>query len=408
MDMRKILMIALILGTGVCSAERMLFDADWKFAEADPKGAENAGFSDAEWRSLDLPHDWSVEGKFDRKNPSMDRSGYLPTGIGWYRKTMEVPAEWKGKQVAIEFDGVFRNSTVWANGRKLGFRPYGWISFGYDISDLVRESGRITFAVRVDNKRQQAARWYTGSGIYAHTWINVREPVHIPTSGVWIRTSGSTVSIDTEVANKSGGVAECVVKTTLLDTDGETVAKQETPLVLKCGEMRSAAQVVEISNPSRWSPDSPYLYSAVSEVILAGKVQDRVETRFGVRDIEWKPGSGMWLNGENVKLRGVCQHQHGGALGAAVPEKIIRYRVEQMKAMGANSIRTAHNPHTPEFYDICDELGIIVMDEFVDGWNQKARHDYGAHDFDKWWNTQQQTAIDARISLNLSSPLLPS
>jgi len=280
---------------------------------------------------------------------------------------------------------VFRNSTVWANGKKLGHRPYGWISFGYDISELVKNDNQITFAVRVDNKDQHAARWYTGSGIYAHTWINVRELVHIPTSGIWIRTKGSTVSIDTEVANHARAGATCTVKTTLLDADGNVVASKETPVSVKSGETNSVSQVLEIPTPNRWSPDTPYLYRAVSEVMAGSKVIDRVETRFGVRDIEWIPGKGMLLNGEVVKLRGVCQHQHGGAMGAAVPEKIIRFRVEQMKAMGCNSIRTAHNPHTPEFYNICDELGMIVMDEFVDGWNQKARADYGAQAFADWW-----------------------
>ncbi|MFC7335945.1 glycoside hydrolase family 2 TIM barrel-domain containing protein [Haloferula chungangensis] len=383
--MKVLLSLFFVLYSGICLAERVLFDADWRFFEGNPKGAEEAGFSDAKWRKLDLPHDWSVEGKFSQKNPSSDRSGYLPTGIGWYRKSIDVPAEWKGKRVAIEFDGVFRNSTVWANGRKLGTRPYGWISFGYDISELANDAQSITFAVKVDNKLQQAARWYTGSGIYAHTWINVREPIHIPTSGVWIRSKGSTVSVDTEVKNTTETAADCMVRTTILDADGKAVASRRDSIAVKPGEVESVAQVIELSNPFRWSPESPYLYHAVSEVLVGEKLQDRVETRFGVRDIEWKPGSGMWLNGENVKLRGVCQHQHAGALGAAVPEKIIRYRVQQMKDMGANSIRTAHNPHTPEFYDICDELGIIVMDEFVDGWNQKARHDYGAHDFVKWW-----------------------
>jgi beta-galactosidase len=383
--MRAFVLTLLLFCNGIAFAGRALFDESWKFVLGDPKGAENTDFDDGGWRMLDLPHDWSIEGKFDSKNPSGDRSGYLPTGIGWYRKSIDVPAEWKGKRVAIEFDGVFRNSTVWANGKILGTRPYGWISFGYDISDLVEESQSITFAVRVDNKLQHAARWYTGSGIYAHTWIHVRDPIHIATSGIWLRTKGNTVSIDTEVANTTAETGNCDVRTRILDADGKVVAEHRTSVTVAAGKTGSVAQQLEISNPSRWSPESPYLYRAVSELLAGDEVRHRVETRFGVRDIEWKPGSGMWLSGKNVKLRGVCQHQHGGALGAAVPEKIIRYRVEQMKAMGANSIRTAHNPHTPEFYEICDELGIIVMDEFVDGWNRKATHDYGAHDFAKWW-----------------------
>jgi len=383
--MNKLWLVGLVCWTGICSADQVNFDEGWKFIQKDVKKAEQVTFADADWRTLDLPHDWTVEGTFDRKNPTTDRCGYLPTGIGWYRKTIDVPKEWKGKQVAIQFDGVFRNSTVWVNGKKLGNRPYGWISFEYDISDIVNADNSMTVAVQVDNSDQHAARWYTGSGIYAHTWIKVREPVHIPTSGIWIRTRGSSVSIDTEVANQTNAATDCVVKTTILEADGNIVATKQTPLTVETSETESAAQVLQISNPKRWSPQTPYLYRAVSEVFAGSKLLDRVETRFGVRDIEWIPGKGMLLNGKTVKLRGVCQHQHGGAFGAAVPEKIIRFRVEQMKAMGCNSIRTAHNPHTPEFYDICDELGMIVMDEFVDGWGRKARADYGAQAFAQWW-----------------------
>jgi beta-galactosidase len=383
--MNKLWFVGLVLCAGICSADQINFDEGWKFVQKDVEKAEQVKFSDADWRSLDLPHDWTIEGTFDRKNPTTDRCGYLPTGIGWYRKTIEVPSEWKGKQVAIQFDGVFRNSTVWVNGRKLGMRPYGWISFEYDISDIVNTDNSITFAVKVDNSKQHAARWYTGSGIYAHARIHVRKPIHIPTSGIWIRTQGSSVSIDTEVVNQTGAAAKCMVKTTILDTDGNPVATKQTLVTVQQGETNSVAQLLEISHPNRWSPETPYLYFAVSDVLADSKLLDRVETRFGVRDVEWIPGEGLLLNGKEVKLQGVCQHQHGGAMGAAVPEKIIRFRVEQMKAMGCNSIRTAHNPHTPEFYDICDELGMIVMDEFVDGWGQKARADYGAQAFAKWW-----------------------
>ncbi len=370
---------------GACVAEQLLFDDGWKFIQKDIPGAEQKDYLDADWRTLDLPHDWSVEGKFDRNHPSTDRSGYLPTGIGWYRKTIDVPVAWRGKVVAIQFDGIFRNSTVWANGRKLGNRPYGWISFEYDISELAQNSDTITFAVRVDNELQHAARWYTGSGIYAHTWIHVREPIHIPTSGVWVRTSNSAVFVDTEVLNTSRADADCTLRTTILDADGESVASSHTGLSLGQGATDVVAEVLDIPDAKRWSPESPYLYRVVSEVQVGAQTLDRVETSLGVRDIQWKPGTGMWLNGKNVKLRGVCQHQHGGALGAAVNDKFIRFRVEQLKAMGCNAIRTAHNPHTPEFYDICDEVGMIVMDEFVDGWGKKAKHDYGAHDFAKWW-----------------------
>jgi beta-galactosidase len=375
----------ILLSFNVCSADENNFDEGWKFIQQDVKNAQREDFSDTDWRTLDLPHDWTVEGKFDRKNRTTDRCGYLPTGIGWYRKTIDVPAHWKDKHVAIRFDGVFRNSTVWVNGKKLGHRPYGWISFEYDISQFANSDDSITVAVRVDNSMQHAARWYTGSGIYGHTWIKVRDPVHIPSDGVWVRTEGSAVTIDTEVTNHSASDAQRTVKTTILDATGNTVVTADAVLKVGHGKTESLSQKLTIADPNRWSPDNPYLYRAVSEVISDAKVIDRVETRFGVRDIQWVPGKGMLLNGQVTKLRGVCQHQHAGALGAAVPKKIIRFRVEQMKAMGCNSIRAAHNPHTPEFYDICDELGMIVMDEFVDGWGQKARADYGAQAFDDWW-----------------------
>jgi beta-galactosidase len=238
--MRKVVAVCLILSSGICSAERKGFDNGWKFVQEDVPGAHQENFSDDQWRALDLPHDWSVEGKFERNNPSTDRSGYLPTGVGWYRKTVTVPQSWRGKHVAIEFDGVFRNSTVWANGQMLGKRPYGWISFGYDISELAKDSDRITFAVQVDNKLQHAARWYTGSGIYGHTWINVRDPIHIPMSGVWVRTQGSTVTVDTDVVNTTDADADCLLKTTILDAKGVVVATKQVPLALaRCWSMRN-------------------------------------------------------------------------------------------------------------------------------------------------------------------------
>lgn len=382
---RPLLILCFLWVAGVCVADRICLDEGWKFVQEDIAQAQRVSHPDDDWRVLNVPHDWSVEGKFDRKHPSTDRCGYLPTGIGWYRKTIDVPQDWKQKQVAIQFDGVFRNSTVWANGTQLGKRPYGWISFEYDISELAKQSDSITFAVRVDNQRQHAARWYTGSGIYGHTWINVRGNIHIPTSGIWLRTDGSTVMIDTDVRNTTGASNTCDVKTTVLDADGTTVASINSTANLEKETTDTVRQQLSLSSANRWSPENPYLYTAVSEISVQGEIVDRVQTRFGVRDIQWIPGRGMQLNGETVKLRGVCQHQHCGALGAAVPTKVMRYRIEQMKAMGCNAIRTAHNPHTPQFYDLCDEIGMIVMDEFVDGWNRKAQHDYGAHDFADWW-----------------------
>ncbi|MCG9793699.1 DUF4982 domain-containing protein [Flavobacterium algicola] len=314
-----------------------------------------------------------------------DKCGYLPAGIGWYRKTITVPKAWKGKHIEIIFDGVFMNSTVWANGKELGKRPYGWISFGYDISEIAKNSDKITFAVRVDNNQQPSARWYTGSGIYANTWIDVREQVNVVNDGVYVRTDGNTIKIDTEIKNHSSRKSKLSLKTSIVDASGKEVQSVVTKLKVGSNEVQKIAQVTTIKNPVLWSVEIPNLYKAVSQIYEGKKVIDRFETTFGIRDIKWIPETGMWINGKNVKIQGVCNHQDAGALGAAVPDKILRFRIQQLKDMGVNIIRTAHNPQTPQFYQFCDEMGMMVMDEIFDGWKQKATHDYGEKDFEGWW-----------------------
>ncbi|TWU46935.1 glycoside hydrolase family 2 TIM barrel-domain containing protein [Rubripirellula reticaptiva] len=380
-----VLLLSISWLPGTVLADRTSFDKDWQFIQQDVPGAEQPDFDDSAWRQLDVPHDWSVEGEYDENNQMGAGGGYLPAGIGWYRKTISVPADWRGKHIEIAFDGIFMNSTVWANGQKLGNRPYGWSSFSYDVSKLAQESQSITFAIRVDNERQPSARWYTGSGIYAHTWIDVKNPLHVPASGVFIRTNGSTVEIDTEVTNTTSGHKNTTLKVSIIDAEGATVASVQTEFELAASDIQTISQKIKLDNPQRWSLETPILYTARTEVLLAGKSIDRMETKFGVRDVQWKPESGMWINGKNLKLRGVCNHQDAGALGTAVPDKVLRYRIEQLKKMGCNAIRTTHNPQTPVFYDICDEVGMLVMDEIFDGWGRKAANDYGAHYFKQWW-----------------------
>ena len=384
----RILLFVLLLSTSVVSGnsqshpprERISFDTDWKFIQDDFDNASDADFDDSSWRSLTVPHDWSIEGEYDIDNPMGAQCGYLPTGIGWYRKTIDVPKSWKNRYVEIAFDGIFMNSTVWANGQKLGSRPYGWISFAYDISQMVQEADRITFAVRVDNTKQPSARWYSGSGIYAHTWLVVKNKNHIPRDGIFIRTEGEKVLIETEI---NGNTKDFIIRNSILDKDGNVVVvtknKRDTN---SDGKVKSE---LAIEKPKNWSIENPYLYTLRTELLLNTTIEDVVETKFGIRDIEWKAETGMWLNGENVKLQGVCNHQDAGALGAAVPDKILRFRIQQLKDMGVNAIRTAHNPQTPIFYQLCDELGMLVMDEVFDGWTKKAKNDYGAHYFDEWW-----------------------
>ncbi|MEL0650692.1 glycoside hydrolase family 2 TIM barrel-domain containing protein [Algibacter sp. TI.3.09] len=361
---------------------RTSFDADWKFIQENIKGAEVVDFNDTNWQTVNVPHDWSIGGEYDESNPMGAQCGYLPAGFGWYRKTINVPSSWKGKQVEIAFDGVFMNSTVWANGVKLGNRPYGWVSFAYDISDIAENANKITFAVHVDNDKQPSARWYTGSGIYAHTWIDVKNKTNIARDGIFVTTKGDQVFIETEFAPENKDVKNAVLVTTILDKSGVVIVSSEE----KIENLNTATKTeLAISNPNLWSTETPYLYTLKSELLVNNKLVDVVNTKFGVRDIEWIAETGMWINGENVKLQGVCNHQDAGALGAAVPDKILRFRIQQLKDMGVNAIRTSHNPQTPIFYELCDEMGMLVMDEIFDGWMKKAKNDYGAHFFDQWW-----------------------
>nr|WP_320119175.1 glycoside hydrolase family 2 TIM barrel-domain containing protein [uncultured Marinifilum sp.] len=384
--MKKLLLFIILgLSLNVFAGERLSFNKGWKFSLDDKTGAELINYNDSDWRILDLPHDWSIEGEYSEDAPMGDKCGYLPAGIGWYRKTIEVPNEWKGKNIEIAFDGVFMNSTVYANGKKLGHRPYGWISFAYDISNLVEESNKITFAVRVDNDKQPSARWYTGSGIYANTWIDIKSKIHIARDGIFIRTNQNKISIDTDLKNLTEKKGKLTLKTSIKDAEGKIVKTVESKLKLDANSVKVVSQLLELNAPNRWNIDDPYLYTANSVLKLGSNTIDVVETRFGVRDIEWKPETGMWINGKNIKMQGICNHQDAGALGAAVPDKVLRYRIQQLKDMGVNAFRTAHNPQTPQFYDMCDEMGMLVMDEIFDGWHKKATNDYGAHYFNDWW-----------------------
>ncbi|GAA5509050.1 glycoside hydrolase family 2 TIM barrel-domain containing protein [Novipirellula caenicola] len=382
--MKKLLFVFLLFAN-LAHAERSNFDEGWKFQLGDDSKAAETAFDDRPWRTLDVPHDWSIEGEYRKDNPMGGTSGYLPAGIGWYRKTISIPNDWKGKHVEIAFDGVYMNSTVWANGQKLGTRPYGWSSFAYNLSDIVDAADHLTIAVRVDNEKQPSARWYTGSGIYAHTWIDVKNQVHVARDGVFVRTSADTVNIDAEIRNTGDTTKTVDVEVAIVDPSGQTVQTQTKSLGVAPTELQESNFELEVPNPQRWDIDSPQLYQAIVKLSANGQTLDTSTTRFGFRDVQWKPETGMWLNGRNVKLRGVCNHQDAGALGAAVPDKILRFRIEQLKAMGCNAIRTSHNPQTPLFYDICDEVGMLVMDEIFDGWKKKAQHDYGRYFFREWW-----------------------
>jgi beta-galactosidase len=370
--------------------QQLVADYDWKFLLGDPAGAEARSFSDSAWRTVDLPHDWSIEGVPNEKNPTGAGGGYFPAGVGWYRKTFTALMAWKGKQVSVEFEGVASNATVYLNGKKLGVHPYAYTSFLFDLTSGLDFSKPNVLAVRVDNSQQPSSRWYSGSGIYRHVRIIVTEPIHVAPWGVFVSTpdatsESATVVVQTQLENASANPAEAIVNTRLLSATGETVAKDQSQLQVGAGGHQETSQKIALANPKLWSAESPTLYRAVTEIVLGGKVVDRVETSFGVRSLAWSADKGLALNGRPIKLVGGSVHHDNGPLGAAAFDRAEERRVELLKAAGYNAVRTAHNPPSPAFLDACDHIGILVLDEPFDVWKaHKVKFDYATY-FDEWW-----------------------
>jgi beta-galactosidase len=370
--------------------QELAADAGWKFLLGDANGAEAVSFADAWWRTVDLPHDWSIESKPEKDNPSGSGEGFFPGGIGWYRKTFHAPADWKGKRVSVEFDGVYRDATVYLNGHKLGTHPYGYTAFTFDLTQELNFAGTNVLAVRVDNSAQPNSRWYSGSGIYRHVRVVVTEPLHVAHWGVFVTTAEATsasakVSVRTRVANESSADSEASVETVLLDKAGRKVGSAESKQKISAGKEEEAAHEIAVAKPALWSPESPAMYTAVSTVRKDGKIIDRVTTPFGIRTLAWSAENGLLLNGKPVKLTGGSVHHDNGPLGAAAFDRAEERRVELLKAAGMNAVRTAHNPPSSEFLDACDRLGLLVLDEPFDVWEaHKVKFDYGS-DFDAWW-----------------------
>ena len=365
-------------------------DSGWKFMLGDPSGAEAPEFADGGWRTVDLPHDWSIEGRPDANNPSGAGGGFFPAGVGWYRKTFSARADWHDKQVSVEFDGVYRDATVYLNGHKLGTHPYGYTSFSFDLTPDLSFTGTNVLAVRVDNSAQPNSRWYSGSGIYRHVRVVVTDRTHVAHWGVFVTTprasdDAATVAIQTRVENESSMPATVTVETTLYDRSGHEAGKSESALTIAAGTEMEAAQTITVAKPALWSTASPVMYRAVSRIREGGKVLDEVETPFGIRSLSWSAERGLLLNGEPVKLTGGSVHHDNGPLGAAAFDRAEERRVELLKAAGYNAVRTAHNPPSPAFLDACDRLGLLVLDEPFDTWKaNKVKFDYGSN-FDQWW-----------------------
>ena len=397
------LIFCCILMTGCSSAvsprEVLDFNDGWKFHLGDVAEASDPSYDDSDWRQLELPHDWAVEGDFSPENPSGTGGGALPGGIGWYRKTFFAPAEEAERVWRLDFDGVYMNAEVFVNGVSLGVRPYGYISFGYDISPLLKWDAENVVAVRVDNSEQPNSRWYSGCGIYRNVWLTKTGKVRVAPYGIFAEpklTYLQSASCDelgelhegflfvqTDIVCDDQGLDEVVLRQIALDADGRVAGSVEDKY--KLTDLGAQEQMVRISEPRLWDIDDPYLYTLVTEIATAeGKLLDRVETKTGLRHFFFSPEEGFSLNGKPVKINGVCLHHDFGCLGSAFNKNAARRQLEIMKEMGCNAIRTSHNPPAPELLDLCDEMGFIVQDEAFDMWRKrKTTYDYSRH-FNEW------------------------
>ena len=369
---KTILMTAALLAALASQArERSSFDQGWRFLLADSAQMATAEYNDTWWRLLDVPHDWAREGDFFVGHPSGAGGGALPGGIGWYRKTFTLSDYDSARdRYFLEFDGVYMNSTVYVNGEKVGHRPYGYSSFEYDITPYLRQ-GQNVVAVRVDNSDQPNSRWYSGCGIYRHVWLTKTAPVHVAHWGVHAdaRVVKGKGRLDIAVTLEGQGT----VANTLIAPDGRVV-----------GRSKGLRSTITVSNPKLWSCETPYIYTLRTEVSSGGRVVDTYETTTGFRSFRFDPATGFWLNGKNFKLNGVCEHHDFGCLGAALNEDALHRKLVKLKAMGVNSIRSSHNPPAPELLNMCDTMGLIVMDESFDMWRRKKTQNDYARFFDEW------------------------
>jgi beta-galactosidase len=385
------LVALLVPRTAASQRSTLPLDGGWRFHLGDVAGAQEAAFDDSGWRTLDLPHDWSIEGEFSEQHPAGDAGGALPGGVGWYRKTFSVAGRDTSRLVFVEFDGVYRNSEVWINGHYLGKRPYGYSSFRYGLAPYLRYGqASNVIAVRVDNSQQPNSRWYSGSGIYRHVRLVTTDPVHVDHWGTYVTTpevtaASARVTIRTTIRNASQADQPITLRTVLYDAAGKEVAAASSDGGVRRDSVTEIAQNLVVRNPTLWSLERPYRYRVVSRVhCRRGRPCDDYGTLFGVRTLSFDADRGFVLNGTRLKIRGVCLHHDLGALGSAVNTRALERQLQIMKEMGVNAIRTSHNPPAPELLDLADRMGFIVMDEAFDMWKKgKTKYDYHL-DWDGW------------------------
>ena len=371
------------------------FDSAWKFHLGDVSGAQGATFDDSTWTSLDVPHDWSISLAFNQSSAATYEGGYLDGGLGWYRKTFSLPASSSGQKVFVQFDGVYMDSTVYLNGTQVCARPYGYASFECDLTSGAKADGSNVLAVKVNNQLP-SSRWYSGSGIYRHTWLKTVNPVRVAYTGTQVTTptvsaTSATVNVAVTVQNDGTTDQSVTVASSVRDAAGTEVGKGSSAATsVTAGKTASVTHTATVSNHKLWSPSSPTLYSVVTTVSVGGSVVDTYTTPLGIRTFAFDASTGFSLNGTKMKLNGTCNHHDLGALGSAVNNRAIEKRLQMLKDMGVNALRTSHNPPAPELLDIADRLGLMVMDEAFDCWYAgKHTYDYGRF-FNDWYDKDVQ------------------
>jgi beta-galactosidase len=402
----KLLILIFILFTGYRDTfgaqektqRKQLFDYDWKFYSGDIPMARNAEFDDSNWRNLDLPHDWSIEGKLNLHNPSGGGGGYFPAGIGWYRKTFNIPSDWKGKCVSVYFEGVFRNAEVFINGKSLGLHPYGFTSFSFELTPYLNPNKENVLSVRVDNSQQPNCRWYSGSGIYRHVWLIVTDQIHVGNWGVSITTpqvtsEKATVKVKTRIKNETGNSQSIQLHTRLTGANFKEAGNNTLMVDIDANSEKEIEQTIRVVKPLLWTPETPNLYQAQIIVQKGKNVLDDYKTTFGIRSLKFTADKGFQLNGKTIKINGGCVHHDNGCLGAAAFNRAEERRIELLKASGFNAVRTSHNPPSEAFLEAADRLGMMVIDESFDGWKEsKTPYDYSTI-FNDWWKSDLESMV---------------
>lgn len=364
----------------------MSFNDDWQFYKGIAEGAEQPTYDVSKWRTLDLPHDWAIEGPFSVEYNA--RCGGLPYhGTGWYRKEFFVKPSEEGRVINIIFDAAMCNSTVWVNGEEVGHRPFGYVGFKYDISKYLKYGERNTIAVRLVPE-DYSSRWYPGAGLYRNVWLSSDFATHIPHWGTYVTTPTvsdklAVVQVETDIQNTSSLDQTLTLNYVIKSPDNKVVAKKSETVFVKGNSTAKGGMWFDIKEPKRWDCDNPNLYKVTTKVLSRDTPIDESETTFGIRTITYDP-DGIYINGKMVRFNGVCLHHDNGPLGGALNVRADERKLQIMKQMGANAVRTSHNPPSPEFMDLCDRLGLYVLVETFDMWRvQKTPQDYSQH-FDRW------------------------